>query len=475
VPRVSADPKAAAIALHRFGLGPRQGSIAAIASDPRGALIAELQLPTGAHTSVAGLQSSGAIARVLFGPLPQATSMQPRPKVGMRNVMPPPSSGSMAGSTMARTDAPAPKPARSPVGQLMYDEAHARVSAAVGAKIGFVERLVAFWSNHFCVSTDKVGPMAGAYEREAIRPHVLGRFADMLQAAESHPAMLIYLDNTGSTGPASEDAADDAGLNENLGREILELHTVGVRTGYTQDDVTRLAKVITGWTILPPDSDRRRGGEFYFNPSMHEPGPQVVMGKRYPDTGVRQGRAVLADLARHPATAQHIAFKLARHFVADQPPLALVEHLAARFRDTDGNLKEVAQTLVTALEAWEDARAKLKPPWEWVIGSLRVTGVEPVTDGVLSALRTLGQALWTPPAPNGFPDLEADWIEGLPQRLDIASEFAAATADRGNPIAMIDVTLGPLASDQTRQTVARAGSRQDALALLLLAPEFQRR
>src|SRR5262249_19222275 len=196
--------------------------------------------------------------------------------------------------------------------------------------------------------------MAGGYEREAIRPHVLGRFADLLLAAESHPAMLIYLDNARSVGPKSvAGLIVKVGLNENFAREVLELHTLGVRTGYTQSDIIAFAKVLTGWTVLPAATNPEHGVEFVFNPRIHEPRPQAMMGKTYAQDGVNQGRAVYADLARHPATARHIAFKLARHFVADDPPEALTARLAQRFQDTDGDLKELAKTLVAAPETWE--------------------------------------------------------------------------------------------------------------------------
>jgi uncharacterized protein (DUF1800 family) len=222
-----------------------------------------------------------------------------------------------------------------------------------------VERLVWFWSNHFCVNFQGT-VMAGAYEREAIRPHVLGRFADMLLAAESHPAMLIYLDNAGSIGPASVAGINrDRGLNENLAREILELHTLGVRTVYAQADVTNFAKVITGWTILPTIDNPDHGGEFVFNKRMHEPAPQTLIGNTYPDTGLEQGRSVLADLARHPATARHVAVKLTRHFIADDPPPQLVETLTRRFLETDGDLKEVTKALLGAPESWAPEQAKI--------------------------------------------------------------------------------------------------------------------
>src|SRR5207247_4343663 len=263
--------------------------------------------------------------------------------------------------------------------QLYLKEAKARVEAALGAEIGFVERLVWFWSNHFCVSADKgnVRALCGAYEREAIRAHVLGLFADMLLAVESHPAMLIYLDNARSIGPDSIAGRNRGkGLNENLAREIFELHTLGVRTAYTQADVTSFAKLIIGWSIVPP-KEPERGGELFVNPRMHQPGAQDVIGRSYADAGFEQGRAVLADVAKNPATAQHIAHKLARAFVADAPPPALVETLAKTFRDTDGDLKEVARALVTAPEAWEAPREKLKAPGEWIVAALRATGITP--------------------------------------------------------------------------------------------------
>ena len=199
----------------------------------------------------------------------------------------------------------------------------ARIEHARTTDAAFLERLVMFWSNHFCVNANKgaVLGMAGAFEREAIRPHVLGRFADMLLAVEQHPAMLIYLDNQASTGPNSQVGRNRGrGLNENLAREILELHTLGVDGGYTQADVTNLARVITGWTVGQPNQPNAEHGRFHFAPARHEPGRHPVLGKRYGDAGVRAGEACLADLARHPSTARHIARKLAAHFVAETPP-----------------------------------------------------------------------------------------------------------------------------------------------------------
>ena len=277
-------------------------------------------------------------------------------------------------ATQQNTEAK-PNPGPGVPQQIYLEESKARLDGALAAGAGFVERLVWFWSNHFCVSADKGGvrPLCGAYEREAIRPYVTGKFADMLVAVESHPAMLLYLDNARSIGPNSfAGLRRNKGLNENLAREILELHTLGVRTGYSQDDVTNFAKVITGWSIVPPRQSPDRGGEFTFNPRMHEPGVQWVIGRDYEDRGFEQGRELLLALAKSPYTANHIARKLASHFVADDPPRSLVDSLAARFVHTKGDLKEISKALVTAPEAWDTAPTKLRRPSDWVISALRV-------------------------------------------------------------------------------------------------------
>jgi uncharacterized protein (DUF1800 family) len=487
---MATDPNAeAALALHRFGLGPRTGSIAAIASDPRGALIAELERPGAARIVGAGLPTSAEAARAaLQFREKQRIARQARrvaQQDGTASQQGEPQMADPAGTPAAPT--PQAAPPRTPPAnngptvpqQLYLADAKARIYAALDADTGFAERLTWFWSNHFCVSADKAGvrPISGAYEREAIRPYVFGRFGDMLQAVETHPAMLIYLDNARSIGPDSvAGQRRQRGLNENLAREILELHTVGVRSVYTQEDVTRFANVITGWTVIGFRQDPARAGEFVFNPNMHQPGPQTVIGKTYPDTGFDQGRAVLATLARHPATARHIATKFARHFVADVPPPALVERLSRRFLDTQGDLKEITRTLVMSDEAWSAPRTKLKRPGEWLIGALRAAGVTPSDiRPIMGAHNLLGEPIWRPPAPKGFSDDGAVWLDGLSQRIDIANQMARRISPAVDPKAMFEHTLAPVASTETRQAVSRAESRQQALALLLLSPEFQRR
>lgn len=507
---MAVDAKLQALALHRFGLGPLGHGASALAGDPRGALMAELDRPGAGRIDSDDLLTSAAAARAAFdfrqerkaarfAANPQAGAQageagKPRPDNAMEPPAPsvpqsravkserpdePKSEVPAATSQLrpgARNAVAAPNPGPGVPQQIFLQEAKARFDAACSADIGFTERLVWFWSNHFCVSADKGGvrPLAGAFEREAIRPHVLGRFADMLAAVESHPAMLLYLDNARSIGPGSAAGLRRGkGLNENLAREILELHTLGVRSGYSQDDVTGFAKVITGWTVIPVRQER--GGEFIFNPRMHEPGPQTVMGRSYPDRGVEQGRAVLADLAANPATARHVAFKLARHFVADEPPPSLVAALSGAFLRTGGDLKAVTRTLVAAPQAWVEARSKLKPPGEWIVSTYRATGlVPPDARPLINAQNLLGEPLWRPPAPNGFDDVAAAWMDGLAQRLDIANQLSRRAAGI-DPQALIETALGPLASADTRQAVARAESRPQALALLLMSPEFQRR
>jgi uncharacterized protein (DUF1800 family) len=501
---MAADPKSEALfALHRFGFGPRPGSVAAIVSDPRGALLAEISRPGAGELAASHLPGSGEAARAAFevreavraarqrnaqAAVKEAARENAPGETAPANAAPSSDGAATPGMSTPSPSSPqggpaaaqprANNPAAAALRELYRDEAKARIDAALTAGIGFAERLTWFWSNHFCVSVAKNGvrPMAGAYEREAIRPHVLGRFADLLKAAETHPAMLIYLDNARSIGPNSPAGRERGrGLNENLAREILELHTLGVRTVYTQDDVTNFAKILTGWTVVPPRQDPTNGGEFVFNPRLHEPGPQVLIGRTLDQDGFEQGRAALDMLARHPVTARHIAEKLVRHFVSDRPVPALADRLAARFIATDGDLREVAKTLVTAPEAWNTADRKLKRPAEWMAAAARAAGAAPDVTMFVQAQNLLGEPLWRPAAPKGFSDEDAAWMDGLTQRLDVANEFARRLPDTVDPKETLEVALGPLATGDTRTAIRRAESRPQALTLLFMAPEFQRR
>ncbi|MBO0763808.1 MAG: DUF1800 family protein [Hyphomicrobiaceae bacterium] len=471
----------AALALHRFGLGPRLGSIAAIKADPRGALLAELDRSNAGWIAAGSLPTSAQAFRTVAD---ANAERQARQKLALRAQKEAAGPGGSSGAMMVETDEVATEMAAKKaaeavpnVGRQIYlNEAKARIDAALAADIGFAERLTWFWSNHFCISADKIQSMSGAYEREAIRPHILGRFSDMLLATEGHPAMLFYLDNSMSMGAGSIAGVNRTrGLNENLAREILELHTLGVRSVYTQEDVTRFANVLTGWTLVGAGGDAERGGEFSFNRRMHEPGAQTILGKVYEDTGVDQARAVLRDLAVHPATARHVSTKLARHFIADVPPPALVETLTRTFLDTEGDLKQVSKALVAASEAWESPRAKLKPPSEWLISMVRAAGTGADPARFTAGQMRLGEPLWRPPSPRGYADDEATWIDGIGQRLDVASIYAELVAGGVDPRFIIDTVLESTVSDDTLQAVARAESRQQALVLLFMSADFQRR
>ena len=276
------------------------------------------------------------------------------------------------------------------------------------ARVGFVERLVAFWSNHFAVSIAKSSELrvaAGPFEREAIRPNALGKFAGLLRAAESHPAMILYLDNQNSIGPdAAPGKFAGRGLNENLAREILELHTLGVGSGYTQADVSELARILTGWSVAGPESEAGEPGTFLFKPNWHEPGARKLLGKTYAENGIDQGRAALDDLARHPATARHVATKLARHFVADNPPADLVEALTRKFIDSDGDLAVVASTLVSDDRAWSAKPTKIRTPLEFVVAAARVTDFHPNDANLyLQSLNLLGMPFGSRAGRTAFP------------------------------------------------------------------------
>lgn len=369
----------------------------------------------------------------------------------------------------------------------------ARYRHAASTDAPFVERLTQFWSNHFAVSIDKGNARlyAGSMEREAIRPHVLGRFEDLLLAVESHPAMLRYLDNAASIGDDSR-AAQRAqrasggngdkprrGLNENLAREILELHTLGVDGGYRQDDVIELARAITGWSTPGRRDAQTIDTSFVFRANAHEPGARRVLGRSYADGGVEQGRAVLADLARHPATARHLSFKLARHFVADEPPPALVERMAQAYLRDDGDLRALYRSLIESDEAWSPAARKFKTPNDFVISALRA-GELPVGNearALIGLLASLGQPVFTPRSPAGFPDTAADWSnpDGLFKRIQAAQLFAARVdAQASTPYQRAVSVLG---SDAVNGDFAiglrRAGSASEGYSLLFASPAFQ--
>lgn len=369
----------------------------------------------------------------------------------------------------------------------------ARLNSALTTDTPFVERLVNFWANHFAVSVDKlpVIGLAGLLEFEAIRPHVLGRFSDMLLAVEQHPAMLLYLDQAQSIGPDSPvgervamRGGKQRGLNENLAREIMELHTLGVRTGYTQADVTEFARALTGWTVSGlgrgPASRLIGGnpGQFQFAEMLHEPGVRTIIGKSYVEDGEGQAKAVLLDLAASPATAKHLSTKLARHFAGDDPPPALVERLGKAYQASGGDLPTVYRTLIDSPEPWAPQALKFKNPWEWSVSALRAVGnsqVEPMM--ATNLLRQLGQPTWQPGSPAGWDDIAASWAgpDALVRRVEVAQRIADKAGPTVDARSLAEKLYSQSLTEATRTAIARAESPAEGLALLLVSPEFVRR
>jgi uncharacterized protein (DUF1800 family) len=437
--------------LHRFGLGPTPHAAALETGDARESLLSEI-VTASPHLRDQNLLSSGEILR----------SVQEFRK--KRKEM----------NESGRVDAAGPNP--TPL--IFRREVEARLESVRSANTGLGERLVAFWANHFAV--DRRGPLtsalAGAFEREAIRPNILGRFSDMLGAVTRHPAMLFYLNNNISIGPNSKAGIRrDRGLNENHARELLELHTVGVDAGYRQSDVTALALILTGW-MVDQNAAKPTFGHFVFGPQRHEPGPQTVMGTTYPQEGVRQGKAVLADLAKNPATHRHIARKFARHFVADDPSPGLVDALALSLEGSGGDLRILTETLVRSDDAWQPLK-RLKTPQEFVWSSVRALALPANANIINGSLQMLGHPLWNPPSPEGYADLSSEWLasDAMTRRLDIATDLSSRAAADLDPLQVAAAVLGPAASKDTMAAIAGAGSRGQALALLLMSPEFQKK
>jgi uncharacterized protein (DUF1800 family) len=460
------------IAANRFGLGARPGDLEIVDKNPKAWLLDQLQGPSRLPRDIRRLEHSSKV-------LVEVQSVRREDRQMKR----------------AASDDPAPDIVRK-YGRMARNhyvgQVAARYRTAAASDYPFHERLVHFWSNHFAISADKqpLPTIAGLFENEAIRPNVAGKFADLLIAVEQHPAMILYLDNQRSAGPNSPLARRanhrnnkrNFGLNENLAREILELHTLGVDGGYTQEDVTTFAKVITGWSIGGQGDNGRfadgEPGKFEFREIIHEPGAQTLLGNRYPQTGVDQGEAVLRDLAVHPSTARFLATKLARHFVADEPPARLVDKLASTYLETDGDLSAVYEALVQADEPWRALHSKYKTPHDFVISTFRAFDHIPdKVRFVVAALDLMAQTPFRPGSPEGWPDTAAQWggADGLYKRIEWSNTVARAVGSRARPVELGDAILGPALGAETRKSIARAESGVQALTLLLASPEFQRR
>jgi uncharacterized protein (DUF1800 family) len=460
-----------AIAANRFGLGARPGELEKLDKDPKTALLDQLQGPSAASAELAKLPRSEKVLAEVLRVRKQQREL--KKKAGDES---PPKNAKKYGSL---------------VRSHYMDQVEARFTHAVRTDYPFYERLVRFWSNHFAVSTDKqpISALAGLYENEAIRPNLNGSFFSLLLAAETHPAMILYLDNERSIGPGSAIAKPrkkrrskkrNLGINENLAREILELHTLGVDGGYRQADVTAFANVLTGWSVGSDQGRFKAGtpGAFVYRNDAHEPGSQVIMGQRYQQPGFDQGVAVLRKLAMQPSTARFIASKLVRHFVDDQPPPAMVERIAAVFLKSGGSLPEVHAALVHSKEPWQIPLAKYKTPEEFVISSYRAFDYVPRRmKTVVGALEQMGQMPMRPGSPEGWPDTAEQWggADALYKRIEWANAAARLAGSSRNPLEIGEQSLGANFSENTRMAIMRAESVVQGTTLLLASPDFQRR
>ncbi len=481
------SPPSTAIALNRFGLGARP--LDPLPADPKTWLLRQFDSFEPSPQALAGIPTRAEVVQQLGDYLAEARMERQAKRAVQPAVMT--TGDSKPIDTL-------PESAKTFLRKSIRDDyvtmSGARLEAALTANAPFIERLVHFWANHFAVSVDKlpVIGLAGLLEFEAIRPNLLGKFSDLLLAVEQHPAMLIFLDQAQSIGPDS--AADkfiamrggkQRGLNENLAREIMELHTLGVRTGYSQADVTEFARALTGWTVggigQGPGArllGKAPSGQFQFAGLIHEPGDRMIMGRRYGQQGEAQARSILLDLASNPATARHIATKLARHFAGDEPPAAMVGRLAEAYLKSGGDLPTVYRALVESPEAWVPQPVKFKTPWEWSVSALRALDQRDIQPQMAAQLlNQLGEPTWKPGSPAGYDDIAASWAapEALMRRVEIAGRLSARAGSSLDPREVAEKVLPGTLTVATRTAIGRAESPAEGLALLLVSPEFVRR
>ncbi len=486
----------AAIAVTRFGLGAKPGEIAEARQDPQGFLRSQIRRSGADQPPGQPVTSAQRMAE--FRDYRRERRQVRVEKASDVRVTTPGGAAADAG-TGAKPDARDPvKVVGNMLRQDISSDFTARTQLGASTDASFRERWTLFWANHFTVSATKAitGTVVGPFEDEAIRPNVFGRFQDLLGAAESHPAMLTYLDQIQSVGPDSQFASmtrrggprgigaggfqpavqRTVGLNENLAREIMELHTVGVNGGYTQADVTEFARAMTGLSI----GNERDGvyGVAVFRTQAHEPGERTIMGVRYDQRGKEQANAILLDLAAKPQTARFICTKIARHFVADDPSPALVGRLETAWTSSNGDLARVAEALVAAPEAWDPRPQKFKTPYEFIVSSFRAAGGQPQTFQQFGPILTaLGQKPFSAPSPKGWPEDAQSWAapDAIVKRMQFAQAFSTSTVRDRDPKVLAADALGERLSPETAKAIARAESRPEGFALLLMSPEFQRR
>ena len=442
------------IATNRFGLGAKPNEVATAKSDPQGWLMTQLSGSISfsqALTSREAFEALFEYRRARKQTKKQTEDAFPNNRLSMNGVERP--------------------------GKVLSKQIAIEIENAIRSEKSFQWRMLDFFSNHFSVSTNGAALkyMAPTLKIEAIGPHLFGHFEDMLIAVAKHPVMLLYLNNEQSFGPNSKVGIRNKkrGLNENLAREILELHTLGVNGGYTQADVVELAKAITGWSIAGKEK-KKRG--YIFRSNAHEPGKRILLGNTYAEDGIKQGEQILRDLARHPSTANFISTKIARHLISDVPPQTLINAMSAEWLKTNGHLGQVIRVLISSKLSWNEQQQKFKTPREFLISSMRAIDKDQFPKGFLvKSLETLGQPAYQAGSPAGYGDMESDWngSDAFLARVDWTADVAARSKVQAAEIAA--ASLGDLVSKPTIQAMSRAESQEQAVAILLMSPEFQRR
>ena len=444
----------AAHALSRYGLGARPGDRLDIQIDPQGWVTDQL---------AASADDSAAVDD-------RPTTKEAITKIYALKAL-------EAEKSMGKDVLDQVREARNVLNETFLGDITARLEQGFTTTTPVNERLVRFWGNHFSISAENalISPAIGAFERDVIRSNLNGSFYDLLLAAESHPAMIVYLNNEQSTGPNSTAGSRrNRGLNENFSREIMELHTVGVNGGYDQADVTSFAKILTGWSVNFRLPDVAGFGEFEFDKSRHEPGAQWVMGKSYADTGEDQAKSVLQNLARHPATARFIATKLARHFVSDTPPESAIAKIEAVFLDTEGDLPSLYRAIAELPEAWAEAGTKFRLPEDYLIALGRAVGIPDTYKAYLHSIPAeMGQRTYAASRPNGWADSANDWLTGfgILRRADVAAAVTSVTSDIDGYGLMRDL-YGDNLSRRTQNALLDAPHPRLTLALALASPEL---
>jgi uncharacterized protein (DUF1800 family) len=445
-----AQAQKASLVFQRFGLGAKPKALARIAPDPKAALIAEVKKPRVALIVDDALPSYAEACQEGIAPYPRPDTVRAK-------------------------------------------EFDARLAKHMAADIGFVERLVIFWSNHFSMSFHKaliIRATIGQLERDVIRANALGKFGDMLAGVMRHPAMIKYLDNEESIGEESVVGFKRrVSYTENLAREMLELHTLGPGN-YEESDVKALAKMLTGWSYVRPNEAAngvnggtpQNGGQFIFRSDWHQQGPQTFLGRKIPEGGVEQAETAFAMLAAHPATARKIAKKLLLHFVTDEPSDDMIAPIAQAYTDSDGDLKQVALALIELPEAWSAPMTKIRTPYEFLMAQFRALGTlftKEEAGSLMKILESLNHAAWDAPSPEGYPDDTLYWLtpNALSFRLDAAQLVARVIGRRVkvDPVTLARSLYGASMTAPTRERIGGAGSQLAALTILFVSPEFQRR